>query len=116
MHKERPVVLVAGGPRSSFEEFAPVLDREELLETWPERHEIAFDTPEQWRARAREALAAAIGMALLFRSMGYLTHKSVARLLAADGFLFCLIFIAVEPSTTPRRPWQTVTSWTWTPC
>jgi hypothetical protein len=30
MRKERPVVLVAGGPRSSFEEFAPVLDRQKL--------------------------------------------------------------------------------------
>jgi len=30
MRKERPVVLVAGGPRSSFEEFAPVLDRDKL--------------------------------------------------------------------------------------
>jgi hypothetical protein len=30
MRKERPVVLVAGGPRSSFEEFAPVLDRNKL--------------------------------------------------------------------------------------
>ena len=30
MHRERPVVLVAGGPRGSFEGFAPVLDREKL--------------------------------------------------------------------------------------
>ena len=30
MYNERPVVLVAGGPRSSFGEFAPVLDRDKL--------------------------------------------------------------------------------------
>jgi len=30
MHRERPVILVAGVPRDSFEEFAPVLDRDKL--------------------------------------------------------------------------------------
>jgi CheY-like chemotaxis protein len=30
MHNQRPVVLVAGGPRGSFAEFAPVLDRDKL--------------------------------------------------------------------------------------